>query len=134
MSDENVEILRRIFDLVNERDVGAVLDNCSDEFVMDWSNSKGPAKGVYRGRKQVEALWVSFMDAFDSLEWNAEEIVAVDGVRLIVVNRNRVRGRGSGAKVEAVGAQLWTFRDGTARGVKLYQSKAEALEAAGMSE
>jgi hypothetical protein len=33
-----------------------------------------------------------------------------------------------------VGAQLSTIRDGEARSVKLYQSKADALEAAGLRE
>jgi hypothetical protein len=31
--------------------------------------------------------------------------------------------------VDAVGVQLWTIADGEVQGVKLYQSKAEALEA-----
>lgn len=48
---------------------------------------------------------------------------------LIVVNHIRMRGRGSGVEVDAVGAQLWTIADGEVQGVKLYQSKAEALEA-----
>jgi hypothetical protein len=45
-----------------------------------------------------------------------------------------MRGRGSGVEVDAVGAQLWTIRNGKVRSVKLYQSKADALEAAGPSE
>ena len=42
--------------------------------------------------------------------------------------------RESGVEVDAVGAQLWTIADGKGRNVKLYQSKADALEAAGMGE
>jgi len=44
------------------------------------------------------------------------------------------RGRGSGVEVEATGAQVWTIRDGKFQRAKLYQSKAEALEAVGLSE
>ena len=53
---------------------------------------------------------------------------------MIVVNRVRMRGRGSGVEVEATGAQVWTIRDGKFQRAKLYQSKAEALEAVGLSE
>ena len=52
---------------------------------------------------------------------------------MIVVNRVRMRGRGSGVEVEATGAQVWTIRDGKFQRAKLYQSKAEALEAVRLS-
>ena len=64
----------------------------------------------------------------------AEEIIEVDESRVIAVNHVRMRGRGSGIEVDAVGAQLWTISEGKGRSIKLYQSKADALEAAGLSE
>ena|SRR5688572_30740614 len=134
MSEANVDLVRRIFESVNRGDADGALAAASDDFEMDWSTSIGPAKGVYRGREQVREVWASYMDAFDSLEWNPEEFIEVDDFRLIVVNHNRARGRGSGAEVDAVGAQLWTLRGGKAQSVKLYQSKADALEAAGLRE
>jgi hypothetical protein len=45
-----------------------------------------------------------------------------------------MRGRGSGVQVDATAAQIWTITDGKARRIKLFQSKAEALEAAGLRE
>ncbi len=134
MSEENVELVRRIFDSVNQRDFDQALDAITEDFVMDWSNSIGPAKGVYRGRDQVRQLWESYLEAFGSLEWNPEVFVEVDDSRLIVVNRNRVRGRTSKAEVEAVGAQLWSIHGGKARSVTVYQSKVDALKATGLSE
>ena len=53
---------------------------------------------------------------------------------MVVVNRVRGRGRGSGVNVDATGAQLWTITGGKVRSVKLYQSKTDALEAVGLSE
>ena len=57
----------------------------------------------------------------------------MDEARVVVVNRVRGRGRGSGVEVDATGAQLWTITGGKVRSVKLYQSKAEALEAVGLA-
>ena len=79
-------------------------------------------------------LWKSFLEAWDEIQWEPQEIIELDEARLILVDHVRMRGRGSGVQVEATGVQLWTITDGKARSVKLYQSKREALEAAGLSE
>jgi ketosteroid isomerase-like protein len=134
MSQENVEIVRRAFDSINRGDVVASLDEAADDLVVDWSNSIGPQKGIYRGRPEVLKMWSSFLDAWDSLRWDAEEIIDVDHSRVIAVNHVRMRGQGSGVDVDAIGVQLWTISDGKARSIKLYQSKAEALQAAGLRE
>ena len=134
MSQENVEIVRRVFDSINRGDVDGALDAAADDFEMDWLNSIGPLKGVYRGRREVVKAWRSFLDAWDSLNWDPEEIIDVDQSRVIAVNHVRMRGRDSGVNVDAVGAQLWTIGGGKVRSMKLYQSKAEALKAAGLQE
>ena len=98
MSQENVEIVRRSFDAVNRGDVDGALEPTADDFVMDWSNSIGPARGVYRGKAQVRQLWASYLDAFGQLQWNPEEFIEVDDSRLIVVNRSRMRGQAAGPR------------------------------------
>jgi hypothetical protein len=45
-----------------------------------------------------------------------------------------MRGRGSGVKVNASGASIWTIRDEKVAAISLYQSKAKALGAAGRSD
>jgi ketosteroid isomerase-like protein len=134
MSQENVEIVRRAFESINQRDVDGALEDAADDFEVDWSNSLSPVKGIYRGKDQVRQLWAGFVEAFAELHWDAEEIIDVDESRVIAVNHVRMRGRGSGVEVDATGAQLWTISGGKAQSLKLYQSKDEALEAAGLSE
>ena len=134
MSQENVELVRRTVDLFNRREISRALEAAHEDFEMDWSNSIGPLKGVYRGREAVRRLWESFLEAWDEIRWDPQEITELDEGRVIVVNRVRMRGRGSGVEVEATGVQIWTITDGKGRSVKLYQSKREALEAAGRSE
>src|SRR5512134_3021864 len=134
MSEENVEFVRRVFDSINRGDVDGALEAAADDIQADWSNSVGPLKGIYSGKEQVRELWTSFVEAFDELRWDPEEIIEVDDSRVIAVNHVRMRGRESGVEVDAVGAQLWTISEGKGRSLKLYQSKAEALEAAGLGE
>jgi ketosteroid isomerase-like protein len=61
-------------------------------------------------------------------------VVELGDDRVLSVSRLQMRGRGSGVEVNASGASIWTIRDGKAAAVTLYQSKAQALEAAGLSE
>ena len=134
MSQENVDLVRRTIDLFNKREISRALEEVSDDFEMDWSNSIGPLKGISRGRQEVLKRWASYIDAWDAVRWEPEEFIEVDEERLIVVVHAEMRGRASGVPVEATAAQLWTFSDGRGQRIKLYQSKAEALKAVGLSE
>ena len=49
MSQENVEIVRRLIDAQNRDDLAESLRLYSPEAEIDWSRSKGPLRGVYRG-------------------------------------------------------------------------------------
>jgi len=134
MSQENIDLVRRTIDLFNRREIDRALETAHEDFEMDWSNSIGPLKGVYRGREAVLELWKFFLEAWDEIRWDPQEIIELDETRLILVNHVRMRGRGSGVEVEATSVQLWTITDGKGRSVKLYQSKREAFEAAGLAE
>lgn len=135
MSRENVELLRQTVDAINRGDIDGSLENAADDFEVDWSNAIGPGRrGIYNGKDAAREFWRSFVEAFDELRWDFEEIIEVDESRVIAVNHVRARGRGSGAAVDSVSALLWTISDGKARSVKLFQSKAEALEAVGLQE
>ena len=45
----NVEVARQAIDAFNRRDVDAMRALGDEDFVYDWSRSKGPIQGVYRG-------------------------------------------------------------------------------------
>ena len=132
MSQENVDLVRLAIDSINRGRLA--MEDTADDFEMDWSNSVGPLKGVYRGVEQVNEVLQSFREAWDQLRWDIQEVMDLEGERVLLVNRVRMRGRTSHVEVEATGIQIWTICNGKLASVKLYQSKAEALEAAGLSE
>jgi ketosteroid isomerase-like protein len=134
MAQENVELVRRTIDFFNRREIDRALNATDPNLEMDWSNSIGPLRGVYRGRKEVLEFWQAFLEAWDEVRWDPQEFIEVDEARLIVVNRVRMRGKRSRVDVEAIGVQLWTIADGKGRKVKLYQTKADALDAARSSK
>jgi ketosteroid isomerase-like protein len=96
---------------------------------FDWSNSRAPYVGVYRGEADVKDAWRTWLDAWD--EWHPRiiESIEVDPETVVVVTEVHARGKESGVPVRAEGASVWRIRDGKIARAKLFQSKAEALAA-----
>ena len=131
---ENVAVVKRVIDAINRADLDGVVDLVSEDFEFDFSNSRGPTSGIYRGRNGLREFLRSFFEAWASLEFDPqEEVVELEGGRVLTVNAMRGWGHESGAEVTATGASIWTVRAGKVAAMTFYQSKAEALEATGLS-
>ena len=125
----HVEVVTRVIDAFNRADLEAVLEASSADFEFDFSNSRGPLSGVYRGLDEARDFLASFFEPWAALDVELEELVELGGDRVLTVSEIRTRGQGSGAEVNATGAMVWTIRNGEVAAAKMYQSKAEALEA-----
>jgi ketosteroid isomerase-like protein len=129
---DNGEVVRAVIESINGGDLDQALQATHQDFEADWSNSIAPHSGVHRGRDRARELFESFLETWEEFRWDPQEIIEVDKARVIVVNRMWMRGRGSGVEVDATGAHVWTITGGKVRRVKLYQSKADALEDVGL--
>jgi ketosteroid isomerase-like protein len=130
---EKVAAVHRVVDAINRVDLDGFADTVTDDFEIDFSNSRSPMSGMYRGRDQAREFLRSFLEPWAKLEFVSREVFELDDGRVLQVGGLRSRGHESGVEVEASGATLWTIRDGKAATVKLYQSKEEALAAEGVS-
>jgi len=134
MSQENVDSFNRGLDAYNRRDPDGMLENWAPDAVLDWSNAHSFDAGVYRGYGEIRAFLEGFLGA-----WDEVRIEIVDGpveVRdglVITENVAYMRGR-DGIEVQARSAWLITMRDGKTTSLTMYQTKQEALNAAGLSE
>jgi ketosteroid isomerase-like protein len=137
MSQENVEIVRRALEARNKRDVDAAVRNLHPDVEVDWSESRaaasGMVEGVVRGRAQVRAQLLEFLDAWENVTWQPEEILEVGPDQVINVTHVRFRGR-DGIEIGDRGAVLWTFDGDKAVRLKFFPSKERALEAVGLSD
>jgi len=130
-----VEIVRRVWELVlQRRDFDAAAELVDEDAEFDWSDSRAPYGGVYRGHAELRAMWQHWLEAWDQWETEIVEATEVDAGTVLTVTRVRARGKGSGVPVEARGASVWTVRDGKIVRAKLFQSKPEALAAFGLGE
>ena len=130
MSLENVEIVRRTADAYNHHDLDGIVEHWAPDAVLDWSNSRGLEAGVYRGHDEIRAFTQRFLATWDEVRLEmGEPMEAADDV-LVVENVTYLRGR-DGIQTQARSAWVLTFRDGQQTSLTLYQTKQEALEAAG---
>jgi ketosteroid isomerase-like protein len=134
MSQENVEIVRRLIDAVNRRgaDADAVaLFHPQVEFHEDPSF---PEAEVYRGRDSVVRYYREFSASFESYRFEIEELRDTGGDKVVAVLREKARGKVSGLDVDRRSGWLFTLRDGKALQMEIFLDPAEALAAAGLSE
>lgn len=130
MNEENPEIVRR---LVKDVDFFWSL---LDEYVV-WDLRRAVTvpdlDPVYVGRAAVIAGSRRYWGAWDDYELDAEEVIEV-GPSVVVAVSERGRGRGSGVPFERRWAQVFTFQRSRIVRWELFDRKADALEAVGLSE
>jgi|tagenome__1003787_1003787.scaffolds.fasta_scaffold20909503_3 ketosteroid isomerase-like protein len=133
MSEENVELVRRIYALLDEGDT-AVWDLAPPGFVLDFSRRLVDPVTV-RGREQVRA-WSEgeVAEAWEGGRTGWEPVDLIDaGDKVVAFIRTSGRGKASGVAVEAYVWNVWTFRDGRPAEWKYFgDDRAAALEAAGL--
>jgi ketosteroid isomerase-like protein len=134
MSQENVEIVRRVMRCFEAEDIEAALADIHPQATLDWSNSNAPDRGVYTGH----AAWRAFMQARDEAlgerRFDSVELLTPADDTVVLVGRVQERGRASGIEVESRGAAVWTLREGKIVRFKIYQSSDDALKAVGLVE
>jgi ketosteroid isomerase-like protein len=134
MSEENVEIVRRVYDAAARGDTAIVLALYDPDVEFDasrgrWADLGG--RGVYRGHEGLRTAFREYYEAWETLEDDCEELIDA-GEHVISVVTSRGRGRASGAEVETTQYGVWTIREGKIVRVAFFSSRAEALEAAGV--
>ena len=135
MSQENVEIVRRVSDAYNRRDVGAMLDELHPE--IEWHPwlqlQLGGGATVYRGHQGVRKGIRELEEAFSEIQAEQTEIRDL-GERVVAIGHLRGRGNESGAITESAIAWIVEFKSGKVIRVREYLDPKKALEAAGLSE
>ena len=133
MSQENVELVRGLYSAFSRRDRAAIRQILHSEVVADMSRSIGPEKGVYEGIEALGRLLDAYWDAMEIFEIVPVELIDT-GNLVVVGTQGKGVGRASRVEVNAKGGHLLGVQDGKIANWTVFQSKAEALEAAGLSE
>jgi len=134
MSEENVEILRRMY----ER--WAVGDLTPDFFYdpgiefLRIGAMTPDMEGSWKGRDEVLAAMRAYLRPFSDLRIEAQRIIDLGEDRVLVLSRQTGRGKQSLAPIEHEFGELFTLREGRIVRYESYWDRAEALKTAGLSE
>ena len=130
MSEENVEIVRRVNDAFHAADWDAALGFYDDEVELDMARM--PAGDVYHGPEEVRKFYTRWIAAWE--RYQAERLDLIDaGDTVVLVSRITGVGKGSGAEVQMRAADVFFVEDGRIVRQVGYPDAAEALADLGLS-
>ena len=133
MSEENVEIVRQVYEFVNERRWDRMAE-LLDPDVAQHGTVGGLQEGtVVRGSSEITQMYESEADAWDRQRIEAERLIDA-GDRVVAFQREYQRGRTSGLELVVETAAVIELRDGRVVRIQGYMDRAAALRAAGLSE
>jgi ketosteroid isomerase-like protein len=132
MSQENVEIVRRVYDAAAGRDAASVLALYSHDVELDATRLGLGELGIYHGHEGLRSLFGEFHEVWGQIEYDYEELIDA-GQHVVAVVTRHARGRASGIETKQPFTLVWTIRDGKVARVAWFLTRAEALEAAGLS-
>jgi ketosteroid isomerase-like protein len=126
MSEENVEIVRRVYEGWARGDFseGEAFHPEVEFEMVDW-----PHPATSRGVEEMRRTWQTTLSAWDDFRAEPDDFVDY-GDNVLVLNSIRGRGKGSGAEVSAQTATVWTLEAGRVVRLSLYWDTALAQEAA----
>jgi hypothetical protein len=129
MSDRAADVIRASYGSLNQGDLEGALAALHRDAV--WRESAElPGGDLFEGRDQIEAFLTSFLEQWQVFHQQVESTVS-SGDRVCVLIHLTAVGRGSGAKVDARYAHVWTIRDGLGAAVDAYYDAELALAEVG---
>ena len=135
MSEENVEVCKRVFEALGfRRDTEAGLQYIDPEAELHSAIIGGAEANSYRGHEGFRQ-WMAESDAaFEELRPLGPQEYRDLGDRVVTLGHFHARGRESGLEIDSPIAWVMTLGDGKLIRAEGFLNWAEALEAAGLSE
>ena len=131
MSQENVEVVRAVFEAWNAGDMDALRELYDPAIIVRYAEGWLEGSEPTVGREAVMRVWEQLRETWDAD--TVEPISFIDGGDRVVV-RMVWRGVGHGPDLNMEVTHVYTVRKGKIRTVEFFWDHAEALEAVGLSE
>jgi ketosteroid isomerase-like protein len=131
MSEENVELVHRVFDAFNRRDLDAALALMDDD--VEFGSRLAGIEGGYHGHRGIRRWWQTIRDASPD---RMIEIVEAEEIGDVTLTLARARGHGAVSQIpyEETVWSVARWRDKKAIWWGVFPTRAEALEAVGLQK
>jgi uncharacterized protein len=132
MSEENVEIVRRLYEAVNSAGIEAAMELVHPDAIVvpppNW-----PEASTRRGLA-VQEFARQWVETFEAFRVEPERYLDTGGEQVVAYVRDRGRIRGTDTEIDARLIHVWTVTAGKIIRWEVFSDEAQALEAAGLSE
>ena len=137
MSEENVELVRRLLDMFAHRDHEGVFAYYDPKIEWDATHLRAAGlddlAGVYHGHDGVRTYWRRWLQAWSDLEFEVQDVLDAGDEVVALIRNQRQWGRRSGIAVEMPPYGLvFTIRGGKVVRWRNFRDQESALEAAGL--
>jgi ketosteroid isomerase-like protein len=130
MSQENVEIVRGCIDAFLRGDYEGSMTALDPKIEYDLSHF--PDGKVYRGHDGVREAFRIWLGTWEDYRQELAELVAAGAEDVVVIARERGRGKSSGVEVDQQVFAVWTIQGEKAARIRFFPTREDALEAAGL--
>jgi ketosteroid isomerase-like protein len=130
VSRENVEIVARLYELYGRGEIEQLLAGVDPDVEVDLSD-RLPDGGILYGHDAYRSFLEGGFEIWAEFRVEVEELLDA-GDAVVVLTRSVAVGEGSGAEVEERIAHVVWLRDGAAHRLKVFTSREQALQAAGL--
>jgi ketosteroid isomerase-like protein len=134
MSQENVEIVRRIYAEWERGNFQAALPVLDREITFETFMPDSNEIVVLHGLDRLEDFMRDWFGQWEAYRVTGDEFRAVGTDHVVVAGRQAGTGRRSGVEVDSPGFTVWTFRAGKVVRLLAHYDRDSALEAAGLKD
>ena len=134
MSQENVEIAKRVIDAFNRRDADAIFECVTPDIEWFPAVPVSFGGGALRGREGIESYLRDVSDTWAEYRVLSEDFRDLGQDQVLVLSRVEGRGASSGGRIDEPMGQIFDIRDGKISRVRTYLDHDQALKAVGLGE
>jgi ketosteroid isomerase-like protein len=130
VSQQNVEVVRRFFELFDRGETEAML-RYVDPAIETIEGPELPGAGSYIGHAGLGMAYDHWASQWDDFRLELTELIDA-GRDVVAVTHHHGTGRVSGVAVDTIVAYVFTVDEGRLVRLRIFATKAQALEAAGL--
>ena len=135
MSEENVEVVKAAYEEFASEGLDRFMEHFTDDVEYRvLAGADDLIHGPCHGKDAVRVWLQDWIDMFDGFWMELAELIDAGGATVFTAERYGGRARLSGVETDSANWTIFTIRDGKIAGGSEYETREQALEAAGLSE
>jgi ketosteroid isomerase-like protein len=128
--EENVSMVKRLYDAFKRREVHSIMDMFADDAVMHGPAPSGvlPWGGTYNGHSGVAQFFKALGESLEPQQFDLNDFIAQDN-KVVVLGYQRGKAKSTGRPYEIDFVHLWSLRDGRLTEFQVFNDTAALVEA-----